>query len=158
MKRLTLTFGLLALAAVLAACSGASAAPREQSTPPAGTTGGATVAVVAKDIKFVTPAVTVKAGAGVRDRLRQPGRRPAQHRDLGCERRQGLQGRHRVELEGHLPGPGPGRRHVHLHLRGPSRHEGHDHGPVIGPSSAAIEASGMAGGFGDFSASSSRRS
>ena len=64
MKRLTLTLGLLALAAVLAACSGASAAPGEQSTPPAGTTDGATVAVVAKDIKFVTPAVTVKAGAG----------------------------------------------------------------------------------------------
>ena len=64
MKRLTLTFGLLVLAAVLAACSGASAAPGEQSTPPAGTTGGATVAVVAKDIKFVTPAVTVKADAG----------------------------------------------------------------------------------------------
>jgi plastocyanin len=63
MKRLTLTFGLLALAAVLAACSGASAAPGQQSTPPAGNTGGATVAVVAKDIKFVTPAVTVKAGA-----------------------------------------------------------------------------------------------
>ena len=62
MKRLTLTFGLVALAAVLAACSGASAAPGAQSTPPAGTTGGATVAVVAKDIKFVTPAVAVKAG------------------------------------------------------------------------------------------------
>ena len=63
MKRLTLTFGALALAAVLAACSGASAAPGAQSTPPAGTTSGAAVAVVAKDIKFVTPAATVKAGA-----------------------------------------------------------------------------------------------
>ncbi len=92
MKRLTLTFGLLALAAVLAACSGASAAPGEKSTPPAGNTGGATVAVVAKDIKFVNPSVSIKAGARVRDRLRQPGRRPAQHRDLGCERCQGLQG------------------------------------------------------------------
>ena len=63
MKRLTLTVGLLAMAAVLAACSGASAAPGKQSTPPAGNTGGATVAVIAKDINFVTPAVTVKAGA-----------------------------------------------------------------------------------------------
>jgi plastocyanin len=63
MKRLTLTFGLLALAAVLAACSGASAAPGEKSTPPAGNTSGATVTVVAKDIKFVTTAVTTKAGA-----------------------------------------------------------------------------------------------
>ena len=63
MKRLTLIFGLLALAAVLAACSGASAAPGETAAPPAGTSGGPTVAVVAKDIKFVTPDVAVKAGA-----------------------------------------------------------------------------------------------
>ncbi len=63
MKRLTLTFGLLALAAVLAACSGASAAPGEKSTPPAGGSTGPTVAVVAKDIKFVNPSVSVKAGA-----------------------------------------------------------------------------------------------
>ncbi len=63
MKRLTLTFGLLALAAVLAACSGASAAPGETPAPQAGNPGGATVAVVARDLAFVTPAVTVKAGA-----------------------------------------------------------------------------------------------
>ena len=61
MKRLTLTFGLLALAAVLAACSGASA-QAEQPSSPAGSPSGATVAVVAKDLKFVTPAVAVKAG------------------------------------------------------------------------------------------------
>ena len=35
MKRLTLTFGLLALAAVLAACSGASARPRPRPHRPA---------------------------------------------------------------------------------------------------------------------------
>jgi plastocyanin len=64
MKRLTLTLGLLALAAVLAACSGASAAPETTSQPPAGGTGDA-VAVVAKDIAFVTPDITVKAGAPV---------------------------------------------------------------------------------------------
>ena len=62
MKRLTLTFGLLALAAVLAACSGASA-QAEQPSSPAGNPGGATVTIVAKDIKFVTPVVTVKASA-----------------------------------------------------------------------------------------------
>ena len=61
MKRLTLTFGLLALAAVLAACSGASA-QAEQPSSPAGSPSGVTVAVVAKDLKFVTPAVAVKAG------------------------------------------------------------------------------------------------
>ena len=72
MKRLTLTLGLLALAAVLAACSGASAAP-ETTQPPAGgtaqpATGGApggTVTVVAKDIAFQTTDISVKAGAPV---------------------------------------------------------------------------------------------
>ena len=71
MKRLTLTLGLLALAAVLAACSGASAAP-ETTQPPAGGTAqpatggtGDTVTVVAKDIAFQTTDVAVKAGAPV---------------------------------------------------------------------------------------------
>jgi plastocyanin len=71
MKRLTFTLGLLALAAVLAACSGASAAP-ETTPPPAGGTAqpatggtGDAVTVVAKDIAFQTPDVTVKAGAPV---------------------------------------------------------------------------------------------
>ena len=67
MKRLTLTFGLLSLAAVLAACSGASAAP--VATPgapaPAGAPipAGGTATVVAKDIAFTTPAVAVTAGS-----------------------------------------------------------------------------------------------
>src|SRR4029077_21027670 len=60
-------FGLLALAAVLAACSGASAAPT--GTPaapaPAGSQipAGGTATVVAKDIAFTTPAVAVTAGS-----------------------------------------------------------------------------------------------
>jgi len=60
MKRLTLTFGLVALAAVLAACSGASA---EAPTPaaPAGSPSGDAVSIVAKDIKFVPTALSVKA-------------------------------------------------------------------------------------------------
>jgi plastocyanin len=60
MKRLTLTFGLVALAAVVAACSGSSVAT---STPaaPAGSPSGDAVTIVAKDIKFVPTAVTVKA-------------------------------------------------------------------------------------------------
>ena len=63
MKRLTLTLGPIVLAAVLAACSGASAAPATGSpAPAAGTPSGATVAVVAKDLKFATPAVSAKAG------------------------------------------------------------------------------------------------
>ena len=61
MKRLTLTFGLLALAATLAACSGASA---NQASPaaPAGSPSGDTVSVVAKDITFTTPSVSAPAG------------------------------------------------------------------------------------------------
>ena len=67
MKRLTLTFGLLALAAVLAACSGASAAPTgTPATPaPAGSPvpAGGTATVVAQNIAFTTPAVAVTAGS-----------------------------------------------------------------------------------------------
>jgi plastocyanin len=61
MKRLTLTLGLLALAATLAACSGAAS----PSTPaaPAGSPSGDSVAVAAKDVTFTTPAVSAKAGA-----------------------------------------------------------------------------------------------
>ena len=60
MKRLTLTLGLLALAAVLAACSGTSAA--NGSPVPAGSPSGDTVSVVAKDITFTTPSVSAPAG------------------------------------------------------------------------------------------------
>lgn len=63
MKRLTLTLGLVALAAVLAACSGASAAPATQDPAPAGGPSGDAVTVVAKDIAFTTPAVSAKAGS-----------------------------------------------------------------------------------------------
>ena len=61
MKRLTLTLGLLSLAAVLAACSGASAAPQGTSQPPASNPGDG-VAIVAKDMKFAQTDVTVPAG------------------------------------------------------------------------------------------------
>ena len=66
MKRLTLALGLLTLAAVLAACSGASAAPTTGTPAPAGSPApaGGTVSVVAKDIKFATPSIAVTAGAG----------------------------------------------------------------------------------------------
>ena len=62
MKRLTLTLGLLSLAALLAACSGATAA---NSTPAPVASGGpssGSVVVVAKDLSFTTPEVTVPAG------------------------------------------------------------------------------------------------
>jgi plastocyanin len=62
MKRLTLTFGLLALAAVLAACSGASAGAPSPAAP-AGSPSADAVTIVAKDMKFVPTAVPVKAGA-----------------------------------------------------------------------------------------------
>ena len=65
MKRLTLTLGLLALAAVLAACSGAEAAPVATPAAPAGSPipAGGTATIVAKDIAFTTPAVAVTAGS-----------------------------------------------------------------------------------------------
>jgi plastocyanin len=64
MKRLTLTLGLLALAAVLAACSGASAEAPSPAGPAASPSGDA-VTIVAKDLKFVQAAVPVKAGAAI---------------------------------------------------------------------------------------------
>jgi len=60
MKRLTLTIGLLALAAVLAACSGSSVATPTTAAP-AGSPSGDAVTIVAKDIKFDPTAVSVKA-------------------------------------------------------------------------------------------------
>jgi plastocyanin len=60
MKRLTLAFGLLALAAVLAACSDASVATPTPAAPASSPSGDA-VSVVAKDIKFVPTPVSVKA-------------------------------------------------------------------------------------------------
>ena len=62
MKRLTLTLGPIVLAAVLAACSGTSAA-LNASAVPAGSPPGDTVTVVAKDLKFTTPAVSAKVGS-----------------------------------------------------------------------------------------------
>jgi plastocyanin len=63
MKRLTLTLGLVTLATVLAACSGASAAPAIQTSAPAGGPSEGAVTIVAKDLKFTQPAVSVKAAA-----------------------------------------------------------------------------------------------
>jgi plastocyanin len=62
MKRLTLTLGFVALAAVLAACSGASAAPQGTDQPPAGGTGDV-VDIAANDLKFTTTDVTAPAGS-----------------------------------------------------------------------------------------------
>jgi plastocyanin len=63
MKRLTLALGLLTLAAALAACSGASAAPGTQDPSTAGSPSGDVVAITAKDIAFVQTSVSVKAGS-----------------------------------------------------------------------------------------------
>ena len=58
MKRLSLILGPLALAAVLAACSGASAGTPQA---PAGSPSADAVSIVAKDLKFTQTAVSVKA-------------------------------------------------------------------------------------------------
>ena len=60
MKRLALVLGPLALAAVLAACSGTSADTATQA--PAGSPSGDAVTVVAKDLKFSDPSGPAKAG------------------------------------------------------------------------------------------------
>jgi plastocyanin len=59
MKRLTLTLGLLSLAAVLAACSGSSATPGAAS--PTAAPAGDAIVVTAKDLKFGQAEVTVPA-------------------------------------------------------------------------------------------------
>ena len=61
MKRLILTLGPVVLAAVLSACSGTSPA-LDASAVPAASPGNA-VTVVAKDLKFTTPAVSAKVGS-----------------------------------------------------------------------------------------------
>ena len=67
MKRLSLIIGLLALAAVVAACSGATAAPAtgQPATPPASGDPQAPAApvVVAKDLAFSPTELTVDAGS-----------------------------------------------------------------------------------------------
>jgi plastocyanin len=60
MKRLTLTLGLLSLAAVLAACSGSSA-PGTASPAPSDGPAGDAVTVTAKDLKFGQTEITVPA-------------------------------------------------------------------------------------------------
>jgi plastocyanin len=60
MKRILLAFGLVALAAISVACSNASAKP---STPSGPAADGPTI--VAKDLKFQTTSVEVKAGSNV---------------------------------------------------------------------------------------------
>ena len=59
MKRLTLTLGLLGLAAVLAACSGSSATPGVDG--PTASPAGDAIVVTAKDLKFGQTEVTVPA-------------------------------------------------------------------------------------------------
>jgi plastocyanin len=61
MKRPTLALGLLSLAAVLAACSGATAADTTPSPATSAGAGSDAVVVVAKDFAFTTPQITVPA-------------------------------------------------------------------------------------------------
>lgn len=61
-KRLTLTLGLLSLAVLLAACSGASANPGTASPAPSNVPTGDVVTVTAKDMQFTDAEVTVPAG------------------------------------------------------------------------------------------------
>ena len=61
MKRLTFALGLLSLAALLAACSGATAADVTPTPASSGGTSSAAV-IVARDLAFAAPEITVPAG------------------------------------------------------------------------------------------------
>ena len=61
MKRLTLVLGSVALAAVLAACSGASTASGTPAPAPSGAAAG-DVSIAAKDLKFSPTQVSVTVG------------------------------------------------------------------------------------------------
>lgn len=63
MKRLTLMLGLVALAAVLTACSGVSAAPATPAPASSGAPDGDAISITAKDLEFAQTQVSVKAGA-----------------------------------------------------------------------------------------------
>jgi len=60
MKRLAQGLGIIALAIAAAACSGATAAP--PSSDPVASPSGDALVIVAKDLQFVNPNVTVTAG------------------------------------------------------------------------------------------------
>ncbi len=62
MKRLTLAVGLVALAAVIAACTGVSAADATPVPVTPGTPAGDAVSITAKDLTFAQTQVSVKAG------------------------------------------------------------------------------------------------
>jgi plastocyanin len=62
MKRVILALGLLSLAALLAACSGATAADSTPAPASSADPSSGAVVIVAKDIAFTTPQVTVPAG------------------------------------------------------------------------------------------------
>jgi plastocyanin len=61
MKRLTIVLGSVALAAVLAACSGASTGSGTAAPAPSGAAAG-DVSIAAKDLKFTPTEVSVTAG------------------------------------------------------------------------------------------------
>lgn len=64
MKRLFLGLGLVALAVVTTACSGATAAPATDAPAPS-TPAGDEIVIVARDLVFTTTDVTVPAGEPV---------------------------------------------------------------------------------------------
>lgn len=60
MKRFAQGLGIIALAIVAAACSGTTASP--PSADPVASPSGEGIVIVARDLKFVTTSVTVRAG------------------------------------------------------------------------------------------------
>ena len=132
MKRLTLTLGLLALAAVLAACSGASAA--RLPTPAAGRRPERRRRHDRRQGHEVRPDRGHGQGRHARSTCVFDNQDGAPHNIAiygRVRRATSSRARSSSSTKVTYAGPGARRRHLHLHLRRPSRHEGHDHRPVI---------------------------
>ena len=133
MKRLTLALGLLALAAVLAACSGSAAGSRRAPRRSAGTPSGDVVARRQGPQVLADRAVSARRARRSRSSSTTRRAHRTTSRSTDAAGAVGLQGRDRRPAEGHVRRPGARRRHLRLPLRGPSGHEGHDHRPVTSP-------------------------
>jgi plastocyanin len=115
MKRLTLALGLVALAAVLAACSGASAAPATQA-PASGAPAGDAVSITAKDLKFVPTQVSVKADEAFSVDFDNQDSAPHNVKISAASGAEVFKGK--IVSSSKVVYPvGPSRRHLHLHLQ-----------------------------------------
>ena len=130
MKRLVLGLGLVALAALSAACSGgsgASASAPAASAPAASAPAGDAIIVSAKDLKFSTASITAPADEAFQIVFDNQEAAPHNVAIKDASRCGQVQGRDRDLHEDHVRRSGPRRRRLRVLLRSPSGHEGHAH-------------------------------